>query len=87
MSSYLFVTVFGGGSFLVVQATEDGVLAKAVLDFQLGLLQAAFLVKAGLLLLTLLFQSFVVGEEVELLGLLWLLGDGGLWHDMIDAEV
>ena len=72
MSSYLFVTVLGCGPLRVVETTEDGVLAKALLDFQLHLLHAALLVHTGLLLLLQLLQSLVVRKQVQLLGVLML---------------
>ena len=49
VSSYLFVTFLGCGTFLEVQASEDGVLAETLLDFQLCLLHPPLLVKFGLL--------------------------------------
>ena len=76
MSSYLFVTVFGGGSFREVKSTEDGVLAKALLDFKLCLLQSSFLIQTGLFFLLLFFQCFVVCEHVQLLGFFMPCGNG-----------
>ena len=76
VSSYLFVAVFGSGPLREVESTEDGVLAKALLDFQLCLLQAALLVQTGLLLLLLFFQGFVVVKQVELPGFFVLCGNG-----------
>ena len=43
MSSYLFVTLFGGGSLGEVKPTKDGILSKALFDFKLHFLHAAFL--------------------------------------------
>ena len=68
MSSYLFVTFLGCGSFLEVQASEDGVLSETLFDLQLGLLHTAFFIKLGLLFLPLFLQGLVVGEEIKLLG-------------------
>ena len=68
MSSYLFVALLGCGTFLEVQASKNGVLAETLLNFQLCFLHPPLLVKFGLLFLTLLLQSLVVGEEVKLLG-------------------
>ena len=68
MSTHLFVALLGCGTFLEVQASEDGILAETLLDFQLCLLHTTLFVKLGLFFLTLLFQSLVVGEEVKLLG-------------------
>ena len=64
VSSYLFVTFLGCGSFLEVQASEDGVLAETLFDFQLCLLHSAFFIKLGLLFLPLFLQGLVVGEEI-----------------------
>ena len=68
MSSYLFVALLGSGTFLEVQTSEDGILAETLLDFQLCLLHPALFIQFGLLFLALFLQSFVVGEEIKLLG-------------------
>ncbi len=52
--SYLFVALFGSGTFLEVQTSKDGILAETLFDFQLYLLHPALLVELGLLFLTLL---------------------------------
>jgi hypothetical protein len=33
MSSYLFVALFGRGTFFEVQASKDGILAETLFDF------------------------------------------------------
>ena len=65
MSSYLFITLSRGGSFLEVHTSEDGVLTKALLDLQLSLLHTTLLVETSLLLLALLVSGLIVSEEVE----------------------
>ena len=74
MSSYLFVALLGSGTFLEVQTSKDGILAETLFDFQLCLLHPALLVELGLFHLTLLLQSLVIGEEIELLGSILLCG-------------
>ena len=87
MSSNLFVALLGRGTFLEVETTEDGVLAETLFDFQLCFLHAAFLVESGLLLLALLFQGVIIGEEVELLGCIILGRYGCFRYDMVRGEI
>lgn len=50
MPSDLLVTFLGGGSFLKVQTTQNGVLAESLLYRQPGFLQSPFLLEAVFLL-------------------------------------
>lgn len=45
MSSYLFVAFLGSGTFFVIQAFQNGVLAELFLDVQNGRLYLALLGK------------------------------------------
>ena len=64
MSSNLIVPVFLCCPFSVVQPTEQGILAKFLLDFQGGFLQASLF--GGSLILLLLLLSFCgSGAEVR----------------------
>ena len=86
MSSNLLVAVFGRSAFLVVEALEDGVLAETLLDAEHGFLHSALLVEGGLLLLLLSLEFLVVGEEVELDGLVVLVGLR-FFYDIVGRDV
>ena len=73
MSSNLIVPVFLCCTLSIVQPTEQGVLAKLLLDFQGGLLQASLLGGSIVLLLLLHSLCLIIREEVELHGGILLL--------------
>ena len=88
MSSYLVVSFLLRRPLSVVQATEQGVLAELLLDFQRSLLQATFLGSSVLFLLLLFGFRLIVGEEVELHGRVLPLSPGlVLADDVVDGDV
>ena len=66
--SNLIVPLFLCRALGVVQATEQGILAKLLLDFQGDLLQASLFGGSLVLLLLLLSFRLIVRKEVELHG-------------------
>lgn len=64
MPSDLLVSLFGRGTLVEVQPSENGVFAVSLLDFQLRLLDATLLGESRFLPV----DGLVVGEEVELFG-------------------
>ena len=88
MPSNLIIPVFLRRTLGVVQATEQGVLAELLLDFQGCFLQPALLGSRIVLLLLFLGFHLIVSEEVELHGRVLPLSLGlVLADDVVDGDV
>ena len=85
MTSYLLVALASGGTLLEVGATEQGILAKLLLDEEGNLLHATFALQAFFLFVLLTLEGFVVGEKVELI-VGGSRGDTVFGHHMVGAD-
>lgn len=68
MATYLLIALSHGGSLLEVEASQDGVLAEALLDVEYCLLHLTFAGDGFLCLLLTLGFGLIVGKEVQLNG-------------------
>ena len=85
MPSNRLIPLLGGGTILQVHALEDGVLAIPFLDFQHGLLDFPFPGVGGFICLSLLLFFGVVGEQIQLLRLVFP-GDLGFIQQLVGAD-